>query len=114
MLRLLIYRMNKFSLGVAVCVLCKKTDRIQTDAQLGTALRNACTKWAKETENGRGAYEYAGDDFNFGDLSSYADDESLKPYLAAEGIEDFDMFGFDDCDNLTYDTSLMEIIDEDE
>jgi hypothetical protein len=51
------------------------------------AVRRAVTAWFNhKTEESKHAWEYAGNDFNVGDLSSYVEDGDLVACLTAQGV----------------------------
>lgn len=104
-MKLLVVRKHFTSIQNAIIVSCKDNDKIKTSSDLTTALINACSKWG-ETPEGRKAYDYSSEDFNFGDLLSYVD--QVQPFLIAEGVEEFKIDDDLQLDHaLHYDTVLM-------
>jgi hypothetical protein len=76
---------------------------------LGAAL----SKWAKETKEGKKAYEDSREDFNVGDLAGHCSDESLTPFLSKNGIHelDVDVNCEKSCRIWSYDTILIDTRD---
>ena len=68
-LQFLILR-EEFPINVAAIVTARQTDKVKTATELRVAITNAVTEWMETTNAGIGAWQYAGDDFNIGDLSS--------------------------------------------
>ena len=95
-----------------------------TDANgLRDRIKAAVTEWVKEgSEDAQDAYNYAGDDFNIGDLGGLlyndehigeGDDNSLVECLLRHGVEDL-VIDAPQTGDWTYDTPLVEPMEEDE
>jgi hypothetical protein len=109
----LVYRQEKCEVGAAVVVSARQSKRVRDSASLLDRLRKAITRWMCETKKGKEAWEDSGADFNIGDLSaSHMDDkgpdESLVPYLEAQGVCDLDVDQLDPDADWTYDTVLCD------
>lgn len=81
-----------------------------TKDQILIALTALLTQWAKETVEGKKAWEYTGGDFNIGDLASYEGDFCkwlLHAKLTAKGIINFEFLENGDMDTESYDRVLM-------
>ncbi len=63
--------------------------------RLRQALRTAVTAWMQATPAGRAARTDAAAGFDIGDLSQVADEPSLRPFLARQGITylNIDVYG---------------------
>jgi len=73
----------------------------------------AVDAWIRCSDEGRKCFEYAGDDLNIGDLSSYLDDADLNHCFANEGITDFRVME-PIISGWNFDTVLTTISEEDE
>lgn len=71
-----------------VIVSAEKTQTVDTVDTLYERVVWAVTTWMKTTDEGRKAWEYACDDFNVGDLTSYLSDSDLLRCLENEGVKD--------------------------
>lgn len=109
----LVYRMEKLTPNPMVEISADKTQPVQTVQNLQDAICRAVTKWMIGTEEGKQAWEYAGSDFNIGDLSSHVgdgenDNPELVRLLEDEGVKNLRISDLADTDdNWTYDTSLV-------
>jgi hypothetical protein len=113
--QLLVYRQegmttSQFTLVNAVV----NGEKIQHDEELVAALKAGVTRWVKETDEGKAAYKYAGDDMNIGDLGTLdllIFGEIL--YFCPDIYElDFQFLDEMATDHWNYDTRLCERIEE--
>ena len=88
-----------------VVVSCDTSGKIDSGDKLLEYLIKAVTKWV-QTPEGRPLFEYAADDLNIGDLSSYCREPTLARLLKEEGINNFQIIQPDRCD-WNYDTPLV-------
>lgn len=87
------------------------TEDLLSEACFREALEKALTNWARETKEGREAWESSSEDFNVGDLACALPSESLAPYLAKEGIlwlEVATTVHHAPCTHWCYDTILLD------
>lgn len=80
----------------------------QTDEQsVVNSLKAALTRWAKETPEGREAWEHSACDFNFADLAAQDINGSLQVFLEQAGIFDIDVQQIVDLNEFSMDMVLM-------
>jgi hypothetical protein len=105
-MKVLVTRMEGFSITRLLILCCTDTDTMKTALDLKQALKRACNKWAK-TPEGLNAYDDSYHDFNFGDFLNYLDGP-LAQFILDEGVLGFNVV--DDILNneLSYDTVLMD------
>jgi len=89
--------------GILLVVTTQPT--ITTTNELITAIRKGVANWMLNTEEGKKFLNYAGDDFNIGDLTSCNDKELLN-YLTVQGIISLKLEDYDEV--YEYDTSLAQ------
>lgn len=90
-------------------VSARRTEKVTDISSLRDAITRAVTRWMGETEDGRGAWDYSGDDFNIGDLGSYLDhDPLLGGCLFPEGVIDLHVTSPDFTTSWTWDTPLTD------
>lgn len=106
-MRFLVFREGMFP-SVSALVNAVVNEKVINDTKAMVAeLKAGVTKWAKETETGKTAYEYAGSSMNIGDLAN----EDMEPILAnCPNIFKIDFEQLDAADDWMYDTSLCEEI----
>lgn len=105
-MKVLVARMEKFSITRLLILCCTDTDTMKTASDLKQALKRACNKWAK-TPEGLLAYADSSGDFNFGDLLGCLGGP-LDKFILDEGILGFNVI--DDILNneISYDSVLMD------
>lgn len=85
---MLVYRPNGVHIENAILIRCKKNEKVKDVSSFIKALEKALVEWFKNTKNGKEAYDYSCEYFNFGDLLLHFEDSDLVRYLKEEGIED--------------------------
>ncbi len=70
---------------------CVSYSHVKTPEEFLEKLKKAVTQWIKVNPDGKQAWVYSGEDFNFGDLSSYCQTEAFQNILSLQGIFEFDM-----------------------
>ena len=83
-------------------------DTIKDSSDLVLKLREGVTAWAKETEEGKSLYEYAGDDMNIGDIADYLDE--IVPFC--KGIDSIEAESIDSATDWVFDSQLCENLEE--
>lgn len=97
----------------AVVTASVENDALRTEGAFLDALIGALSRWVRETQTGRDAWEESSEDFNVGDLSNYHGDPSLTPILADVGIMDLRVKVYSaDRSTWTFDTVLIEENDD--
>ena len=69
-------------------------------------IRKAIMSWTKEDEEGEKALNYSCNEFNFGDLAMYQDDETLPSYLEREGVLNLNVELLNCLETVNFDTIL--------
>ncbi len=127
---------EEFPVKTIAIVVADKTETIRTATELREAITRAVTEWhGSDCPMARDSWEYAGDDFNVGDLTQYAwlaEDEGpdsdpgdraewnsrckLPAILEAHGVKglQIDVIDVDDVDDWNFDTHLSQHQPEDE
>jgi hypothetical protein len=109
-MQFIVYRQDGFAVSNFMLVSATvDSNRIKTNADLVAAFKAGVTEWAKNTEEGKAAYEYAGSDMNIGDLAGHNIEPIIALYCA--GIKSMRIQQIDDASHWMYDTSLCEEID---
>ncbi len=87
-----LWRQEAWKTGPIVIVSAEKTPVVDSVDTLYERVVRAVTTWMKTTEDGKQAWDYAGDDFNVGDLTSHyvANDpnDPLTVALTNEGVKE--------------------------
>lgn len=104
MINILSGRFEIGSPGVAVMIQALKTELIDSPEVFKQALKKSITEYLKTSE-GKTAKEYAGDDFNIGDLYGELENKELVSIFQKNGIEKFEIITFDEVWN--YDMRLV-------
>lgn len=111
-IEVLVYRQEKWKpIGFTLVTALVNGEKIRNDGDLVTALRKGVTNWAQRTENGKEAYEYAGNDMNIGDLGNYDLGEVLR---FCPDIYELEFRSLDEAQNWDYDTRLCDEIEREE
>ena len=109
-----------FPVETVAIVRAKVTGKVGNSKQLREAITAAVSEWAKsDCPQAKRAFDYAGDDFNIGDLACYFEalDCQLPDILNEHGVKDLeieiaDVSGGDS--EWNFDTQLVELVEEDE
>jgi hypothetical protein len=81
----------------------------QTDSQsVVNSIKAALTNWAKQTPEGREAWEHSACDFNFADLAAQSINGTLQVFLEKAGIFDIDVQQIVDLNEFSMDMVLMD------
>jgi len=102
---------SEFPLKTVAYVAAAFTREVKDQQTLRECLTAAATEWlATDCEWAKQAREYAGDDFNIGDLDSYMNDGQFPAILERHGIKELEIEIFDvgtTNQDWTYDTALV-------
>ena len=83
---------------------------ISTDEEVADAIKDAVTSWARQSEEGRDAFDRAGTDLNVGDLAG----ENISEIVAhSPNIYSLELNHIPVASDWLYDTSLCNDITED-
>lgn len=107
-----------------------KYDELVSEKGFFAAITRALTKWVKETESGKNAWQASGEDFNIGDLVNEvgskigeqvldddSDERELWRYFADEGLHhiEIDIAGDEGvAQHYTYDSVLVDAAELDD
>ena len=92
-------------------VRCAKGERVSDAADLHRQVTAAVTRWVRQTESGREAFERSSEDYNVGDLAGDLGDPDLTRLLLTQGVRDLtiDVYSSGDAPSAwAYDTHLVD------